>query len=167
MFIAFKKFYNLNINENDKVVLLKILKLKLSVASVKQMELYTDTENCEAVNDALNPCIFFVLFCLLMNELMNLLMNLLVNLSPISFQIVIYEHFCVCMDIWWFTCMPLSFFLCSLVRLFLFCCLDTTCKHYYVIKLTQTFGIALLWKPDFFMFPECIKISRLITTILS
>ena len=41
---------------------------------------------------------------------MNLLMNLLVNLSPNSFQIVIYEHFCVCMDIWWFTCMPLSFF---------------------------------------------------------
>ena len=65
---------------------------------------------------------------------MNLLMNLLVNLSSNSFQIVIYEHFCVCMDIWWFTCLPLSFFLCSLVRLFLFCCLDTTCKHYYVIK---------------------------------
>ena len=106
MFLAFKKFYNLNINKNDKVVLLKILKLKLRVASVEQMELYTDTENCEAVNDALSPCIFFVLFCLLMN----LLMNLLVNLSPNSFQIVIYEHFCVCMDIWWFTCMPLSFF---------------------------------------------------------
>ena len=55
MFLAFKKFYNLNINKNDKVVLLKILKLKLSVASVEQMELYTDTENCEAVNDALSP----------------------------------------------------------------------------------------------------------------
>ena len=59
MFLAFKKFYNLNTNKNDKVVLLKILKLKLSVASVEQMELYTDTENCEAVNDALSPCIFF------------------------------------------------------------------------------------------------------------
>ena len=41
---------------------------------------------------------------------MNLLVNLLMNLSPNSFQIVIYEHFCVCMDIWWFTCMPVSFF---------------------------------------------------------
>ena len=65
MFLAFRKFYNLNINKNDKIVLLEILKLKLSVASVEQMELYTDTENCEAVNDAPSPCIFFVLFCLL------------------------------------------------------------------------------------------------------
>ena len=64
MFLAFKKFYNLNINKNNKVVLLKILKLKLRVASV---ELYTDTENCEAVNAALSACIFFVLFCLLMS----------------------------------------------------------------------------------------------------
>ena len=31
-------FYNLNINKNDKVVLLEILKLKLSVASVEKME---------------------------------------------------------------------------------------------------------------------------------
>ena len=67
MFLAIKKFYNLNINKNDKVVLIKILKLKLRVASVEQMKLYTDTENCEAVNDALSPCIFFVLFCLLMS----------------------------------------------------------------------------------------------------
>ena len=58
-FLAFKKFYKLNVNKNDKVVLLKILKLKLRVASVEQMELYTDTENCEAVNEALSPCIFF------------------------------------------------------------------------------------------------------------
>ena len=58
MFLASKKFYNLNINKNDKVVLLEILKLKLSVVSVEQMELYTDTENCEAVNGALSPCIF-------------------------------------------------------------------------------------------------------------
>ena len=50
MILAFKKFYNLNINKNDKVVLLEKLKLKLSVASVEQMELYNDTENCEAVN---------------------------------------------------------------------------------------------------------------------
>ena len=67
MFLAFMKFYNLNRNKNDKVVLLKILKLKLRVASVEQMELYTDTENCEAVNDALSPCNCFVLFCLLMS----------------------------------------------------------------------------------------------------
>ena len=67
MFLAFKKFYNLNINKNNKVVLLKILKLKLRVASVEQMELYTDTENCEAVNAALSACIFFVLICLLMS----------------------------------------------------------------------------------------------------
>ena len=87
MFLAFKKFYNLNINKNDKVVLLEILKLKLSVASVEQMEPYNDTQNCEAVNGALSPCILFALFCLLM--------NLLMNLSPNSFQIVIYEHFCV------------------------------------------------------------------------
>ena len=78
------------------------------------MELFNDTENCEAVNGALSPCILFVLFCLLMNLLVNLivnlLMNFLVNLSPNSFQIFIYEHFCVvCMDIWWFTCMPVSF----------------------------------------------------------
>ena len=106
MFLEFKKFCNLNINKNDKVVLLEILKLKLNVASVEQIEQYTDTENYETVKGALNPCIFFVLFCLLMN----LLMNLLVNLPPNSFQIVIYEHFYVCMDIWWFTCMSVSFF---------------------------------------------------------
>ena len=35
MFLAFKKFYNLNINKIDKVILLKILKLKLRVASVE------------------------------------------------------------------------------------------------------------------------------------
>ena len=58
MCLAFKKFYNLNINKNDKVVLLEILKLKLSVASAEQTELYTDIENCEAVNGALSPCIF-------------------------------------------------------------------------------------------------------------
>ena len=81
MFLAFKKFYSLNINKNDKLVLLEILKLKLNVASVEQMELYTDTEDCEAVNGALSPCIFFVLFYLLMN----LLIHLLVNLSPNSF----------------------------------------------------------------------------------
>ena len=99
MFLIFKKFYVLNINKNDKVALLEILKLKLSVASVEQMELYTDTQNCEAVNGALSPCIVFVLLCLLMNLLINLLMNLLVNLSPNSFQIVIYEYVRVSTDI--------------------------------------------------------------------
>ena len=58
MFLAFKKFYNLNINKNDKV-LLEILKLKLSVASVEQIELYTETENCKAIDGALSPYVFF------------------------------------------------------------------------------------------------------------
>ena len=62
MLLAFKKFYNLNINKNDKVVLLEILKLKLRVASVEQMKLYTDTENCEPVNGAQSPCICSLLF---------------------------------------------------------------------------------------------------------
>ena len=43
-----------------------------------------------------------------MTLLINLLMNLLVNLPSNYFQIVIYEHFCVCMDICW--CMPVSIF---------------------------------------------------------
>ena len=44
MFLAFKKFHNLLINKNDNVLLLEILKLKLSVASVEQMKLHTDTQ---------------------------------------------------------------------------------------------------------------------------
>ena len=79
------------------------------------MELYTDTQNCEAVNGALSPCIFcFVLSCLLMNLLMNFLMNLLLNLSPNSFQIVIYEYFCMfygglhaCLFLSLFTCLSI------------------------------------------------------------
>ena len=59
MFLAFKKFHYLNINKNDKVLLLEILKLKLSVASVEQMELYTDPHKCEAVNGSLSQCILF------------------------------------------------------------------------------------------------------------
>ena len=54
--------------------------------------------------------VVFISACLLLNLPINLLTNLLVNLSLNSFQIVIYEHFCVCMDICWFTCMPVSFF---------------------------------------------------------
>ena len=50
MFLAFKKFHNLNINKSDKVLLLEILKLKLNVASIEQMELYTDIQKCEAFN---------------------------------------------------------------------------------------------------------------------
>ena len=41
MFLAFQKFNNLNVNKNNKVLPLEIL--KLSVVSVEQMELYTDT----------------------------------------------------------------------------------------------------------------------------
>ena len=57
MFLDFNKFYNLNINKKDKVVLLEVLNLKLSLASVEPMGLYTDTQNCIAVNGALSPCI--------------------------------------------------------------------------------------------------------------
>ena len=38
-------------------------------------------------------------------------MDLLVNLSSNSFLIVIYEHFCACVDKCWFSCMPDSIFL--------------------------------------------------------
>ena len=52
MFLASNKLHNLNMNENDKHLLLEILKMKLSVAAVEQMKLYTDTQKCEAVNRA-------------------------------------------------------------------------------------------------------------------
>ena len=41
MFLDVNKFYNLNISKNDKVVLLEVLNLKLRLASVEQMGLYT------------------------------------------------------------------------------------------------------------------------------
>ena len=41
-------------NDNDKQLLLEIVKMKLSVAAVEQMKLYTDTHKCEAVNQALS-----------------------------------------------------------------------------------------------------------------
>ena len=44
MFLSSNRIHNLNVNDNDKVLLLEILKMKLSVASVEQMELYTDTQ---------------------------------------------------------------------------------------------------------------------------
>ena len=63
-----------------------------------------------------------------MTLLINLLMNLLVNLSPNSFQIVIYEHFkFVFVYIYMVVYVHAWFFLCSLVCLFLFGCLDTIC----------------------------------------
>ena len=62
MFLAFKKFYNLNINKNDKVVLLEILKLKISVACIEQMEL-NYTQKCEAVNGAVLACFSFSSVC--------------------------------------------------------------------------------------------------------
>ena len=81
------------------------------------MELYNDTENCEAVNDALSPCILFVLFCLLMNLLVNLLMNLLVNfchqnLSKYLFMntfvfVRIYGGLRACLFLSLFTCLPI------------------------------------------------------------
>lgn len=54
MFLSSNRIHNLNMNDNDKVLLLEILKMKLSVASVEQMKLYTDTQKCEAVNRALS-----------------------------------------------------------------------------------------------------------------
>ena len=44
MFLSSNRIHNLNMNDNDKILLLEILKMKLSVASVEQMELYTDTQ---------------------------------------------------------------------------------------------------------------------------
>ena len=41
-------------DESDKDLLLEILKMKLSTASVEQMKLYTDTQKCEAVNRSLS-----------------------------------------------------------------------------------------------------------------
>ena len=75
MFLSFKMFHNLIMSKNDTVLLLEILKLKLSVVSVEKMVLYTDTQKCEAVNGILSPFIFF-LFCLLMNLQTNSLMKL-------------------------------------------------------------------------------------------
>ena len=60
-FLASNKLHNLNMNENDRQLLLKILKMKLSVAAVEQMKLYTDTQKCEAVyrvfSDLVFPCL--------------------------------------------------------------------------------------------------------------
>ena len=44
MFLSSNRIHNHNMNDNEKVLLLEILKMKLSVASVEQMELYTDTQ---------------------------------------------------------------------------------------------------------------------------
>ena len=54
MFLASNRLFNLNKNDNDKQLLLEILKMKLSVAAFEQMKLYTDTQKCEAVNRALS-----------------------------------------------------------------------------------------------------------------
>ena len=39
MFLASNRLFNLNMNDNDKQLLLEILKMKLSVAAVEQMKL--------------------------------------------------------------------------------------------------------------------------------
>ena len=51
MFLSSNRIHNLSMNENDKVLLLEILKC---VASVEQLKLYTDTQKCEAVICALS-----------------------------------------------------------------------------------------------------------------
>ena len=48
MFLSSNRIHNLNMSDNDKVLLLEILKMKLSVASVEQMELYTDTQKMQS-----------------------------------------------------------------------------------------------------------------------
>ena len=35
-------------NENDKMLVVELLKMKLSLSAVEQMKLYTDTQKCEA-----------------------------------------------------------------------------------------------------------------------
>ena len=64
MFLASNKIHQLNMDESDKDLLLEILKMKLSTASVELMKLYTDTQKCEAVNRSLivslpKKCDFF------------------------------------------------------------------------------------------------------------
>ena len=54
MCLASNRLFNLNMNDNNKQLLLEILKMKLSVAAVEQIKLYTDTQKCEAVNRALS-----------------------------------------------------------------------------------------------------------------
>ena len=54
MFLASNKIRHLNMDASDKDLLLEILKMKLSTASVEQMKLYTDTQKCEAVNRSLS-----------------------------------------------------------------------------------------------------------------
>ena len=66
MFLASNKLHNLNMNENDKHLLLEILKMKLSVAAVEQMKLYTDTQKCEAVNRTLSVSLHYLNFSVTM-----------------------------------------------------------------------------------------------------
>ena len=54
LFLSSNRIHNLNMNDNDKVLQLEILKMKLNVASVEQMKLYTDPQICKAVNRALS-----------------------------------------------------------------------------------------------------------------
>ena len=54
MFLVSNKIHHLNMDESNKDLLLEILKIKLSTASVEQMKLYTDTQKCEAVNRSLS-----------------------------------------------------------------------------------------------------------------
>ena len=54
MFLASNRLFNLNMNDNDKHLLLEILKMKVSVAAVEQMKLFSDTQKYEAVNQALS-----------------------------------------------------------------------------------------------------------------
>lgn len=48
------KVTNLNMTENDKAILLEVLKMKLSCDAVQRLRLNTNTQKCEAVNRSIS-----------------------------------------------------------------------------------------------------------------
>ncbi len=50
MFLGTHKITELNMDENDKMLVMELLKMKLSIAAVELMKLGTDTQKCEAAN---------------------------------------------------------------------------------------------------------------------
>ncbi len=54
LFLGTHRITDLNMDENDKVLVMELLKIKLSLSAVEQMKLYTDTQKCEATNRSLS-----------------------------------------------------------------------------------------------------------------
>ena len=54
MFLGIHRITEFNMNENDKMLVVELLKIKLSLSAVEQMKLYTDTQKCEASNRSLS-----------------------------------------------------------------------------------------------------------------